>query len=116
MNLDKFERYPLMFGPSPIHPLKRLSKHFGGPEIWAKRDDCNSGLAYGGNKVRKLEYLVPDALRKGVTLSCRSEAYSPTIRDRSLRSPHTWDSKPISCRSTGWIGPTWGTTAWATSN
>ena len=62
MNLDKFERYPLMFGPSPIHPLKRLSKHLGGPEIWAKRDDCNSGLAYGGNKVRKLEYLVPDAL------------------------------------------------------
>lgn len=62
MKLDKFERYPLMFGPSPIHPLKRLSKHLGGPEIWAKRDDCNSGLAYGGNKVRKLEYLVPDAL------------------------------------------------------
>ena len=65
MNLDKFQRYPLMFGPSPIHPLKRLSKHLGGLEIWAKRDDCNSGLAFGGNKVRKLEYLVPDALAQG---------------------------------------------------
>jgi 1-aminocyclopropane-1-carboxylate deaminase len=65
MNLDKFARYPLMFGPSPIQPLKRLSNHLGGPEIWAKRDDCNSGLAYGGNKVRKLEYLVPDALAQG---------------------------------------------------
>jgi 1-aminocyclopropane-1-carboxylate deaminase len=65
MNLDKFARHPLMFGPSPIHPLKRLSEHLGGPQIWAKRDDCNSGLAYGGNKIRKLEYLVPDALAQG---------------------------------------------------
>jgi 1-aminocyclopropane-1-carboxylate deaminase len=65
MNLDTFDRYPLMFGPSPIHPLKRLSAHLGGPQIWAKRDDCNSGLAFGGNKVRKLEYLLPDALAHG---------------------------------------------------
>lgn len=64
MTLEKFPRYPLMFGPSPIHPLKRLSHHLG-VEIWAKREDCNSGLAYGGNKVRKLEYLIPDALAKG---------------------------------------------------
>jgi 1-aminocyclopropane-1-carboxylate deaminase len=64
MNLSKFPRYPLTFGPSPIHPLKRLSKHLG-VEVWAKRDDCNSGLAYGGNKVRKLEYLVPEALAQG---------------------------------------------------
>ena len=64
MNLTKFPRYPLTFGPSPIHPLKRLSEHLG-VEVWAKRDDCNSGLAFGGNKVRKLEYLVPDALAQG---------------------------------------------------
>lgn len=64
MKLEKFPRYPLMFGPSPIHPLKRLSEHLG-VEIWAKREDCNSGLAFGGNKVRKLEYLIPDALAKG---------------------------------------------------
>lgn len=55
-----------MFGPTPIQPLKRLSAHLGGKvEIYAKRDDCNSGLAYGGNKVRKLEYLVPEALAQG---------------------------------------------------
>jgi 1-aminocyclopropane-1-carboxylate deaminase len=61
--LDKFERYPLMFGPTPIEPLKRLSEHFGGAvEIHAKREDCNSGLAFGGNKIRKLEYIVPDAI------------------------------------------------------
>lgn len=65
MSLDDFERYPLLFGPSPIHPLDRLSDHLGGARVWAKREDCNSGLAYGGNKTRKLEYLVPDALRQG---------------------------------------------------
>ena len=65
MNLDSFERYPLLFGPSPIHRLDRLTEHLGGAEIWAKRDDCNSGLAYGGNKTRKLEYLVADAIAQG---------------------------------------------------
>ena len=66
MPLQDFPRHALTFGPSPIQPLPRLSEHLGGNvEIWAKREDCNSGLAYGGNKVRKLEYLVPDALAKG---------------------------------------------------
>src|SRR3954470_22608601 len=65
MNLDAFERYPLMFGPSPIHPLERLTAHLGGATLWAKRDDCNSGLAFGGNKTRKLEYLVADAIAQG---------------------------------------------------
>ncbi len=64
MKLSKFPRYPLTFGPSPIHPLKRLSNHLG-LEVWAKRDDCNSGLAFGGNKIRKLEYLVPEAIAAG---------------------------------------------------
>jgi len=63
--LADFPRYPLLFGPSPVHPLERLTNHLGGPAIWAKREDCNSGLAYGGNKTRKLEYLVPDALAQG---------------------------------------------------
>jgi 1-aminocyclopropane-1-carboxylate deaminase len=66
MSLDDFERYPLTFGPSPIHPLRRLSAHLGGKvEIWAKREDCNSGIAFGGNKTRKLEYLIPEALAQG---------------------------------------------------
>ncbi len=64
--LERFDRYPLTFGPTPIEKLSRLSAHLGGGvEIWAKRDDCNSGLAFGGNKVRKLEYIVPDAIRSG---------------------------------------------------
>jgi 1-aminocyclopropane-1-carboxylate deaminase len=65
MSLETFARYPLLFGPSPVHRLDRLTAHLGGAAIWAKRDDCNSGLAYGGNKTRKLEYLVADALAKG---------------------------------------------------
>ena len=65
MSLQDFPRYPLLFGPSPVHPLERLSQHLGGATIWAKREDCNSGLAFGGNKTRKLEYLVPDIIEQG---------------------------------------------------
>jgi 1-aminocyclopropane-1-carboxylate deaminase len=65
MPLSDFPRYPLTFGPSPIHPLERLTAHLGGASVWAKREDVSSGLAYGGNKVRKLEYLVPDAIASG---------------------------------------------------
>ncbi len=50
--------------PTPIQPLTRLSAHLGGPEIWIKRDDL-AGLAGGGNKTRKLEFLVGDALAQG---------------------------------------------------
>lgn len=66
MALDRFARVPLLFGPSPLQPLPRLSAHLGGGvEVWAKREDCNSGLAFGGNKVRKLEYLAADARAQG---------------------------------------------------
>ena len=66
MNLNKFEKYPLTFGPTPIESLPRLSAHLGGDvELYAKREDCNSGLAFGGNKVRKMEYIIPDAIKSG---------------------------------------------------
>ena len=64
--LQDFDRYPLTFGPTPIERLSRLSEHLGGSvELYAKREDCNSGLAFGGNKIRKLEYIVPDAIAAG---------------------------------------------------
>jgi 1-aminocyclopropane-1-carboxylate deaminase len=64
--LDKFDRYPLTFGPTPVEKLERLSAHLGGNvDLYAKREDCNSGLAFGGNKVRKLEYIIPDAIASG---------------------------------------------------
>jgi 1-aminocyclopropane-1-carboxylate deaminase len=65
MPITDFDRYPLTFGPSPVHPLDRLTQHLGGAQIWAKREDCNSGLAFGGNKIRKLEYIVPDVVDSG---------------------------------------------------
>jgi len=64
--LADFDRVPLLFGRSPVHRLERLEQRLGGHvEIWAKREDCNAGLAFGGNKVRKLEYLAADALARG---------------------------------------------------
>lgn len=63
-NLLIAHKYPLGHFPTPLEPLKRLSQQLGGPEIWIKRDDC-SGLAGGGNKTRKLEYFIADALNAG---------------------------------------------------
>jgi 1-aminocyclopropane-1-carboxylate deaminase len=65
MPLSDFARHPLTFGPSAVHHLPRLSQHRGGAQVWAKREDVNSGLAFGGNKTRKLEYLIPEALEQG---------------------------------------------------
>jgi 1-aminocyclopropane-1-carboxylate deaminase len=67
MSLDldeRFSRRSLAFFPSPLQKLERLSAALG-VEVWAKRDDVSSGLAYGGNKVRKLEWLVADAIEQG---------------------------------------------------
>lgn len=62
--LDRFDRTPLGFLPTPLEPLDRLSAQFGGPRLWIKRDDC-TGLATGGNKTRKLEFLMADARTSG---------------------------------------------------
>jgi 1-aminocyclopropane-1-carboxylate deaminase len=64
--LESFPKAKLTFGPSPLQRLDRLTEHLGGKvEVWAKREDVNSGLAYGGNKTRKLEYLAAEALAQG---------------------------------------------------
>ncbi len=64
-SLLDYPAYPLLFGPSPVHPLERLTADLGGAAVWATRADCNSGIAFGGIKTRKLEYLVADALAQG---------------------------------------------------
>ena len=66
MDLTRFARVRLTHAPTPLEHLPRLSKLLGGPEIYLKRDDC-TGLASGGNKTRKLEFLVGDALAEGAT-------------------------------------------------
>jgi len=62
--LSDFPRVPLAHLPTPLEHLPRLSKHLGGPEIYVKRDDC-TGLATGGNKTRKLEFSMAEALQQG---------------------------------------------------
>jgi len=64
MNLAAFPRTKLCQTPTPLELLPRLTKALGGPQIWMKRDDL-TGMGLGGNKVRKLEFLVGDALAKG---------------------------------------------------
>ncbi|MCA0921546.1 D-cysteine desulfhydrase [Pseudooceanicola nanhaiensis] len=64
MQLSRFPRVRLCHAPTPLEPMSRLSEALGGPEIWVKRDDC-TGLASGGNKTRKLEFLIGAALAAG---------------------------------------------------
>lgn len=64
MHIDSFPRVALAHLPTPLEPLQRLSRYLGGPDIWIKRDDC-TGLGSGGNKTRKLEFLLADAREQG---------------------------------------------------
>jgi L-cysteate sulfo-lyase len=66
MLLSRFPRIRLTHAPTPLEPLVNLSKHLGGPNLYVKRDDC-TGLATGGNKTRKLEFLIGEALARGAT-------------------------------------------------
>lgn len=78
MRLDDFPRYRLIHAPTPLEPLERLQKFLGGPKLYVKRDDC-AGLAFGGNKSRKLEFLLGEALQTGATT---------LITDGGLQSNH----------------------------
>jgi L-cysteate sulfo-lyase len=64
IDLASFPRVRLAHLPTPFEPMDRMSKHLGGPRLWIKRDDC-TGVSTGGNKVRKLEFVLADALEKG---------------------------------------------------
>lgn len=64
MHLARFPRVHLAHLPTPLEKLDRLTKELGGPEIWIKRDDC-TGLSTGGNKTRKLEFLMAEAQAQG---------------------------------------------------
>ena len=62
--MSRFGRLGLAHLPTPFEPLKRLSAHLGGPRLWVKRDDC-TGLGLGGNKLRKLDYVLKKAIEQG---------------------------------------------------
>ncbi len=78
--IKKFPRYPLSHWPTPLAPLARLQSRFAGPRLFIKRDDCTI-LAMGGNKTRKLEFLVADALKAGAdTLVTHGAVQSNHVR------------------------------------
>src|SRR5690348_17328180 len=62
--LKQYGRLGLAHLPTPLEPMKRLSEHLGGPRLWVKRDDC-TGVGLGGNKLRKLDYVLKQALEQG---------------------------------------------------
>ena len=105
MKLDAFPRYPLTFGPSPVHHLRRLSEYLGGASVWAKREDVNSGLAFGGNKVRKLEYIVPDIVasrRRHAGVNRRLPVQPHSAGRRGRRAP--WPSLSSGAGEVGAVG------------
>ena len=67
MRLDEFPRFPLIHAPTALEPLTRLQQHLAGPRLYIKRDDC-TGLAFGGNKARKLEFLLGEAMAQRATV------------------------------------------------
>jgi L-cysteate sulfo-lyase len=88
MKLAKFPRIRLGHGPTPLEPMDNLSRALGGPRLWIKRDDC-TGLATGGNKTRKLEYLMADAQAKGA---------DTVITQGATQSNHARQTIAAACR------------------
>ena len=88
MKLARFPRLRITHAPTPLEPLPRLSERLGGPNLWIKRDDC-TGLATGGNKTRKLEYLMADALRQKA--DC-------VITQGATQSNHARQTAAIACK------------------
>jgi L-cysteate sulfo-lyase len=86
--LSRFPRVSLAHLPTPLEHLPRLSKHLGGPQIYVKRDDC-TGLGTGGNKTRKLEFLMADAIQKKATA---------IITQGAVQSNHARQTAAAACK------------------
>lgn len=88
VDLDRFPRVPLCHGPTPIEPLARLGAELGGPRLFIKRDDC-TGLAGGGNKTRKLEFLVGEALKQNADM---------LVTQGAVQSNHVRQTAAAACK------------------
>ena len=88
LNLDRFPRVQLCHGPTPIEPMARLSAELGGPHLFIKRDDC-TGLAGGGNKTRKLEFLVGEALSQNADM---------LVTQGAVQSNHVRQTAAAACK------------------
>ncbi|MSO55255.1 MAG: D-cysteine desulfhydrase [Rhodospirillales bacterium] len=88
MHLSRFPRIKLCHAPTPLEPMERLTKLLGGPKLYVKRDDC-TGLATGGNKTRKLEFLMADALKQGA---------DTVITQGAVQSNHARQTAAAACK------------------
>lgn len=88
MKLARFPRIRITHAPTPLEKMERLTAELGGPALWIKRDDC-TGLATGGNKTRKLEYLMADALEQGA---------DTVITQGATQSNHARQTAAIACK------------------
>ena len=108
MHLARFPRIQIAHLPTPLARMDRLSKELGGPEIWIKRDDC-TGLSTGGNKTRKLEFLMAEAeaqgadlvMTQGATQSNHARQTAAALNDH----PGTAANRPQEC-GVGDVGAT----------
>ena len=88
LKLDRFPKVDLCHQPTALEAMPRLSEHLGGPKLWIKRDDC-TGLASGGNKTRKLEFLVGEALEQGADL---------LVTQGAIQSNHVRQTAAAACK------------------
>jgi len=88
IDFDQFPRVPLCHQPTPIEPLLRLTDELGGPRLFIKRDDC-TGLATGGNKARKLEFLVGEAVKQGADV---------LVTQGAVQSNHVRQTAAAACK------------------
>ena len=88
IDFSQFPRVPLCHQPTPIEAMPRLSEHLGGPRLFIKRDDC-TGLATGGNKTRKLEFLVGEAVRQNATM---------LVTQGAVQSNHVRQTAAAACK------------------
>ena len=86
--LSEFPSVSLCHQPTPLEFMPRLSESLGGPRLWIKRDDC-TGLATGGNKTRKLEFLIADAIEKGADM---------VVTQGAVQSNHVRQTAAAACK------------------
>jgi L-cysteate sulfo-lyase len=86
--LSEFPSVPLCHQPTPLEFMPRMSESLGGPRLWIKRDDC-TGLATGGNKTRKLEFLIADAIEKGAEM---------VVTQGAVQSNHVRQTAAAACK------------------
>jgi len=86
--LSEFPAVSLCHQPTPLEFMPRMSESLGGPRLWIKRDDC-TGLATGGNKTRKLEFLIADAIEKGADM---------VVTQGAVQSNHVRQTAAAACK------------------